>query len=170
MVTRQTTQGKAIGWRIIYFDFLSGEMRFRTSGILLPTPPPYGGRININIPPIPSLPEAPNVAITKLQATLGPQHLTYYEHTHGHTIPYNPKGILLPNTCPPRRLPIHRPPQLRKRHPHQRQHPRTLPLRPQTALARPEKRQEEEPASHLSLSAARDGPAGTAVRPPGPER
>ncbi|HZL47765.1 MAG TPA: hypothetical protein VFC30_01995, partial [Solirubrobacteraceae bacterium] len=43
---------------------------------------------------------APDVALTALHTTLGPQHLTYYEHTHGKTIPYHPKGILLPNTCP----------------------------------------------------------------------
>jgi hypothetical protein len=69
-------------------------------GLLLPTQTPFGGRININVPLVPSVPLAPNVAIIRLTTTLGPEHLTYYEHRHGHTIPYNPKGILLPNTCP----------------------------------------------------------------------
>lgn len=69
-------------------------------GLLLPTTAPFGGRINIGIPLVPTLPEAPDVAVIKLTATLGPEHLTYYEHRHGHNIPYNPKGILLPNTCP----------------------------------------------------------------------
>jgi hypothetical protein len=69
-------------------------------GLLLPTPPPFGGSINITVPLVHSLPEAPDVAVVKLTSTLGPEHLTYYEHTHGHTIAYNPKGILLPNTCP----------------------------------------------------------------------
>jgi hypothetical protein len=70
-------------------------------GLLLPAGSArFGGRININVPVIPSVPNAPDVAVVKLTSTLGPEHLTYYEHTHGHTLAYNPKGILLPNTCP----------------------------------------------------------------------
>ena len=77
---------------------ISAELVF--PGLLLPAPAPFGGRINIDIPLVPTVPEAPDVAVIKLAATLGPEHLTYYEHRHGHNIPYNPKGILLPNTCP----------------------------------------------------------------------
>lgn len=69
-------------------------------GLLLPTTRPYGGRVNIGIPLIPTVPDGPDVAVTRLTATLGPEHLTYYTHRHGHTVPYNPKGILLPDTCP----------------------------------------------------------------------
>jgi hypothetical protein len=63
-------------------------------------PAPYGESIHINVPLVPSLPEAPDVAVIRLHATLGPQGLTYYEHTHGQIVPYNPTGILLPDTCP----------------------------------------------------------------------
>ena len=69
-------------------------------GLLLPTPAPFGGRINIDVPLVPSLPGAPYVAVTKLHATLGPEHITYYEHVHGKIVAYNPRGILLPNSCP----------------------------------------------------------------------
>lgn len=69
-------------------------------GLLLPTSAPFGGRINIDVPLVPSLPKGPDVAVVRLRSTLGPEHLTYYEHRHGHLIPYNPKGILLPDTCP----------------------------------------------------------------------
>jgi hypothetical protein len=31
---------------------------------------------------------------------LGPEHLTYYRHAKGSTIPYNPQGVLLPKLCP----------------------------------------------------------------------
>jgi hypothetical protein len=80
-------------------DPISAQLVF--PGLLLPTSPPFGGRINISVPLVPSLPQAPDVAVIKLTTTLGPEHLTYYEHTHnGHTIAYNPKGILLPNNCP----------------------------------------------------------------------
>ncbi len=69
-------------------------------GFLLPASAPFGGRIDINVPLIPSLPGGPDVAVTQLRSTLGPQHLTYYEHTHGRWKGYHPAGILLPNSCP----------------------------------------------------------------------
>jgi len=56
--------------------------------------------IHINVPLVESLPEAPDVAVVQLRATLGPNGLTYYEHLHGHLVPYQPQGVLLPNKCP----------------------------------------------------------------------
>jgi hypothetical protein len=67
---------------------------------LLPTGPPFGGRLNMQMPVIPSVPGAPDVAIVSLRVTLGPQGLTYYEQTEDNTLAYTPKGILLPTTCP----------------------------------------------------------------------
>lgn len=69
-------------------------------GVLLPTPAPYGGRISITVPLIEGLPDGPDVTVTELSSTLGPQHLTYYETVHGHRIAYHPNGILLPDHCP----------------------------------------------------------------------
>lgn len=69
-------------------------------GLLLPAPPPYGARIHINVPLVPSLPDGPDVAVVRLHATLGPRGLTYYEHVRGKLVPYKPRGILLPNKCP----------------------------------------------------------------------
>jgi hypothetical protein len=69
-------------------------------GLLLPTPGTFGGDISMNIPLVPSLPGAPDVAVVRLSSTIGPQHLTYYEHIRGRTIAYRPKGIMLPNACP----------------------------------------------------------------------
>jgi hypothetical protein len=69
-------------------------------GVLVPAPAPFGGQVHVDVPLVPSLPEAPDVAIVRLRATLGPQHLTYYRHVNGRAIPYNPKGILLPKRCP----------------------------------------------------------------------
>jgi hypothetical protein len=68
--------------------------------LLLPATAPFGGRLHLNVPLVPSLPEGPDAAVVNLHSTLGPLGLTYYEHAHGKTIPYRPKGILLPNTCP----------------------------------------------------------------------
>ncbi len=73
---------------------------------LLPTSPPFGGRLNMELPVIPSVPGAADVAIVELNVTLGPQGLTYYEHAEGATLAYSPKGILLPTTCPHRGFPF----------------------------------------------------------------
>jgi hypothetical protein len=67
---------------------------------LLPTEPPFGGRLNMQLPVIPSVPGAADVAIVALEVSIGPQGLTYYEHLDGRTLAYTPRGILLPRTCP----------------------------------------------------------------------
>jgi hypothetical protein len=69
-------------------------------GLLVPAGAPFGGAISLDVPLVPSWPEGPNVAIVSLRSTLGPEHLTYYEHVKGRTIAYNPEGILLPKVCP----------------------------------------------------------------------
>jgi hypothetical protein len=63
------------------------------SGVLLP------GRIDVIVPPIPSLPEAPYVAVAQLKLTLG-GNLTYYEEVGGRRIAYRPPGVGLPGHCP----------------------------------------------------------------------
>jgi len=73
---------------------------------LLPAGPPFGGRLNMQLPVIPSVPGAPDVAIASLNVTLGPQGLTYYEQVQGSTLAYTPRGILLPPTCPRRGFPF----------------------------------------------------------------
>lgn len=57
------------------------------------------GQLKISIPPIVTVPGAPYAAVVDVHATIGGA-LTYYEHAHGRTIAYRPKGIGLPDTCP----------------------------------------------------------------------
>jgi hypothetical protein len=63
------------------------------TAVLLP------GHLKVTIPPIPSLPAAPYVALTAMHLTLG-GHLTYYETVKGRRVAYHPAGIGLPSTCP----------------------------------------------------------------------
>ncbi len=69
-------------------------------GVLLSNPLSSDESILLNVPLVPSLPGAPDVAVVTLSADLGPQGLTYYEHTNGHLVAYRPQGILLPSHCP----------------------------------------------------------------------
>lgn len=69
-------------------------------GALQPAPPPFGGALTIDVPAIEGLAEGPDVALVKLRSTIGPLGITYYEHIHGHFVPYRPSGIVLPLHCP----------------------------------------------------------------------
>lgn len=62
--------------------------------------PPFGGVIRIDVPAIESFREGPDVALVKLRSTIGPLGITYYERIHGHFVPYQPSGIVLPLHCP----------------------------------------------------------------------
>jgi hypothetical protein len=68
--------------------------------VVLPAPAPFGGRLDMDIPLVPSLPGAPDIAVVQFRSTLGPLHLRYNEHAHGRIIEYEPKGIPLPSHCP----------------------------------------------------------------------
>jgi hypothetical protein len=57
------------------------------------------GRLRIVVPPIPSLPAGPYVAVTHMQLTLG-GHLTYYERVGATSVAYRPPGVGLPRSCP----------------------------------------------------------------------
>lgn len=59
-----------------------------------------GGRLGLNIPPIPSVANGPPVSIISVRSTIGPQGLTYYAHRHGRTVPFRPRGVSLPTRCP----------------------------------------------------------------------
>jgi hypothetical protein len=57
------------------------------------------GRLSIVVPPIPSIPDAPYVAVTQLRLTLGGD-LTYYEQVGDRSVAYRPPGVGLPGRCP----------------------------------------------------------------------
>jgi hypothetical protein len=77
--------------------FASGK--FPVEAAIVLTAELLPGHLAITVPPIPSLPAAPYVAVTEMHLTLG-GHLTYYETVRGRRVPYHPAGIGLPNTCP----------------------------------------------------------------------
>jgi hypothetical protein len=59
-----------------------------------------GGSLKAAIPLVPSLPGGSFVPIVNLQATLGPDHLTYYRRAHGRTVAFHPQGVSVPARCP----------------------------------------------------------------------
>jgi hypothetical protein len=89
--------------QIALFFYANGEIPVMApiifSGLLAPGPG-NDENIDIKVPIVESVPGAPDVAVVELHATLGPHGLTYLEHLHGHIIPYQPQGVLLPHKCP----------------------------------------------------------------------
>jgi hypothetical protein len=59
-----------------------------------------GGSLNAAIPLVPSVTGGPPVSIVRVSTTIGPAHLTYYEHVHGRTVSFHPVGVSLPLHCP----------------------------------------------------------------------
>ena len=51
------------------------------------------------MPLVESLPGAPDVSVVRVQVTLG-GNLIYYEQRHGESVPYRPRSIVLPRSCP----------------------------------------------------------------------
>jgi hypothetical protein len=67
--------------------------RIVMSTLLLP------GQLQISVPLVEGLPEGPDVAVVRVNVTIGGK-LTYYERSHGRRVAYRPQGILLPKRCP----------------------------------------------------------------------
>jgi hypothetical protein len=73
--------------------------------MIVPAAPPYSEGIETSVPLVPSLPGAPDVAVTRFQMTLGTTsrglgHFAYYRLMHGRRASYAPSGLRLPSTCP----------------------------------------------------------------------
>lgn len=72
---------------------------------IAPAAPPYSEGIETLVPLVPSLPGAPDIAVTRFRMALGTTseglgHFTYYRHVHGRRVSYTPRGLQLPSRCP----------------------------------------------------------------------
>jgi hypothetical protein len=57
------------------------------------------GTLKLTVPLVESLPGAPDVSVVRVRVTLG-GNLIYYERRHGKVVPYRPRSVVLPKTCP----------------------------------------------------------------------
>jgi hypothetical protein len=72
---------------------------------VVPARPPYGESIDANVPLVPSVLGAPDVAVTRFHMALGSTdrgagHFVYYRWVRGVRVAYSPSGLLLPPSCP----------------------------------------------------------------------
>jgi hypothetical protein len=69
-------------------------------GEVLPESGIFGSQLATEVPPIPSVPNGPDVSVVSVKATIGPAHLTYYKQVHGRTVKFHPLGVDVPEHCP----------------------------------------------------------------------
>jgi hypothetical protein len=70
------------------------------SGEVLPASGMFGSQLATVVPLVPSVPDGPDVSIVRAEASIGPNHLTYYHRVHGRLRPFHPRGIDVPERCP----------------------------------------------------------------------
>jgi hypothetical protein len=70
-------------------------------GQLLEDSNPFSGRINTQVPLVPSLPGGPNVSVVRFQSTFGPKNLVYVREANGELEDFHPRGVTIPSRCPP---------------------------------------------------------------------
>jgi hypothetical protein len=63
--------------------------------------PPFGEQLDTSVPLVQVWPEGPNLALETFDSTIGPLGLTYHREVNGHSVPYHPQGVRVPETCPP---------------------------------------------------------------------
>lgn len=77
---------------------VSAQLTF--SGEVLPDTGRFGSQLQTNVPLVTSVPGGPDVSIVSVTSTIGPSHLTYYRHVHGHLVAFHPRGVSVPERCP----------------------------------------------------------------------
>jgi hypothetical protein len=78
---------------------VSAELVF--PGELLPSAAPaFSGHLKTVVPVVTAWPGGPNISVTRFSSSLGPRGLTYYRHVRGFFVPFRPRGISVPTSCP----------------------------------------------------------------------
>jgi hypothetical protein len=70
------------------------------SGEVLPASGRFGSELAATVPLVTSVPGGPDVSVVSVTSTIGPNHLTYYKHVHGHLVSFHPRGVSVPERCP----------------------------------------------------------------------
>jgi hypothetical protein len=83
----------AEGWTPVFADLVF-------PGELLADSAPFSGRINTQVPLVPSLPGGPNVSVVHFQSTFGPKNLVYEREVGGELVYFRPRGVTVPPVCP----------------------------------------------------------------------
>ena len=67
---------------------------------------PHGATLLTDVPTLPVWPLGPEIELTHLESTIGPDKLTYYRRVRGRTVAFTPRGATLPRQCPSGGFPV----------------------------------------------------------------
>jgi hypothetical protein len=100
----QAFMGPPSGGNIVVLFYADGRepvyAQIVFEGELIAGSQAFGGSLDAAVPLIPSVAGGPPVSIVSVSTTIGPAGLTYYEHVHGRTVSFHPKGVSVPLRCP----------------------------------------------------------------------
>ncbi|HYM45572.1 MAG TPA: hypothetical protein VES65_05350 [Solirubrobacteraceae bacterium] len=63
-------------------------------------PKPYGIGFSVDVPLIPTLPEASDASVESAFLTFGSTNVAYYKTVHGKKTLFHVRGVVVPKTCP----------------------------------------------------------------------
>lgn len=87
---------------LFYIEGLSPVLtRLVLPSVLQSDSQPFGEQLDTTVPLIQAWPEGPNLALETFDSTIGPLGLTYHREVRGREVSYRPKGVRVPETCPP---------------------------------------------------------------------
>jgi hypothetical protein len=69
-------------------------------------PKPYGLGFSIDVPPIPTLPEASDASVESAFLTFGARNIAYYKKVHGKRTLLHVRGVVVPKSCPRGGFPV----------------------------------------------------------------
>lgn len=75
-------------------------------GEVLPDSGAFGSQLVLEVPAISSVPGGADVSIVNVQSTIGPRGLIYHRRSHGRLISFHPRGVSIPERCPPHGFPF----------------------------------------------------------------
>jgi hypothetical protein len=100
----QALMGPSATGNLVVLFFASGvfpvSAQLTFSGEVLPDHGRFGSQLAATVPPVTSVPGGPDVSVVSVEATIGPNHLTYYRQSRGRRVPFKPLGVLVPERCP----------------------------------------------------------------------
>jgi hypothetical protein len=100
----QALSGPSPNGNLVVLFYANGlypvDAQLAFSGEVLPDTGRFGSQLATTVPLVTSVPGGPDVSVVSVTSTIGPSHLTYYKHVHGHLVPFHPRGVSVPEHCP----------------------------------------------------------------------
>ena len=100
----QALSGPSPNGNLVVLFYANGlypvDAQLAFSGEVLPDTGRFGSQLATTVPLVTSVPGGPDVSIVSVTSTIGPAHLTYYKHVHGHLVAFHPRGVSVPERCP----------------------------------------------------------------------